>query len=72
MDLGKQFCLNVFEPGYIYLTLNDSVKFTKIKLQTFLIGDIQCNTFLKTSRNNIFDNMYKKAPIFTLHIIIFL
>lgn len=45
VDLGKQFYLNVFEPGYIYLTLNDSVKFTKIKLQTFLIGDIQCNIF---------------------------
>lgn len=47
VDLGKQFYLNVFEPGYIYLTLNDSVKFTKIKLQTFLIGDIQCNTSFK-------------------------
>ena len=44
VDLGKQFFLNVFEPGYIYLTLNDGVKFTKINLQTFLIGDIQCNT----------------------------
>lgn len=47
VDLGKQFFLNVFEPGYIYLTLNDGVKFTKINLQTFLIGDIQCNTFFK-------------------------
>ena len=45
VDLGKQFFLNVFEPGYIYLTLNADVKFTKINLQTFLIGDIQCNTF---------------------------
>ena len=41
VDLGKQFFLNVFEPGYIYLTLNDGVKFTKINLQTFLIRDIQ-------------------------------
>ena len=47
MDLGKQFFLNVFKPGYIYLTLNDGVKLTKINLQTFLRGDIQCNTFLK-------------------------
>ena len=45
VDLGKQFFLNVFEPRYIYLTLNDGVKFTKLNLQTFLIGDIQCNTF---------------------------
>lgn len=45
VDLGKQFFLNVFEPGYLYLTSNVGVKFTKINLQTFLIGDIQCNTF---------------------------
>ena len=34
VDLGKQFFLIVFEPGYIYLKvgLNDGVMFTKINL----------------------------------------
>ena len=72
VDLGKQFFLNVFEPGYIYLTLNDGVKFTKINVQTFLIGDMQCYTFLKKIPNNIFVNIYKKARNFTLHLLIFL
>lgn len=49
-------------------TLNDSVKFTKIKLQTFHFGDIQCDTFFsKTSHNNILITCIRKQK-FLLYI----